>query len=81
MQNSLGWAEDVFQELLNLVDVRLDLAVEGDEGRVRPRGQILEVRRLPGGDITRPLGTSQRDWMFFFVCECVYTKGTYWVVF
>ena len=79
-QNSLGWAEDVFQELLNLVDVRLDLAVEGDEGRVRARGQILEVCRLPGEDITQPLGTSDRAWMFFAV-NVIYTKGTYWVVF
>lgn len=45
---SLGWAEDVLKELLDLVDVSLDLAVEGDEGRVCARGQVLEVCRLPG---------------------------------
>ena len=67
IQNSLGWAEDVFQKLLNLVDVRLDLAVEGDEGRVRAWGQILEVCRLPAGDITEPLESSDKDWMFLLV--------------
>lgn len=45
---SLGWAEDVLKELLDLVDISLDLAIEGDEGRVCARGQVLEVCRLPG---------------------------------
>lgn len=48
---SLGWAEDVLKELLDLVDVSLDLAVEGDEGRVCARGQVLEVCRLPGREV------------------------------
>lgn len=46
--DSLGWAEDILQELLYLVDVCLDLPVEGDEGRVCAWGQVLEVCRLPG---------------------------------
>lgn len=45
---SLGWAKDILKELLDLVDVSLDLTVEGDEGRVCSRGQVLEVCRLPG---------------------------------
>lgn len=45
---SLGWAENILQELLDLVDVRLDLAVKSDERRVRARRQVLEVRGLPG---------------------------------
>lgn len=45
---SLGWAEDILEELLDLVDVGFDLAVEGDEGGVRAGGQVLEVCRLPG---------------------------------
>lgn len=61
MQNSttvvrkytLGWAEDILKELLNLVDVRLDLAVEGYEGRVRARRQVLEVCGLPGREVKR----------------------------
>lgn len=45
---TLGWAEHILKELLNLVDVRLDLAVEGYEGRVRAWRQVLEVCGLPG---------------------------------
>lgn len=45
---SLGWAENILQELFDLVDVRLDLAVKSDERRVRARRQVLEVRGLPG---------------------------------
>lgn len=48
---SLGWAEDILEELLDLVDVSFDLAVEGDEGRVCARGQVLEVCRLPGREV------------------------------
>lgn len=44
---SLGWAENILKELLDLVDVGFDLAVEGDEGWVCAWGQILEVCRLP----------------------------------
>ena len=45
---SLGWAEDILEEFLNLVNISLDLAVEGDEGRVCSWCQVLEVCRLPG---------------------------------
>lgn len=48
---SLGWAENILQELFDLVDVRLDLAVKGDERRVRARRQVLEVRGLPGREV------------------------------
>lgn len=48
---TLGWAENILKELLNLVDVRLDLAVEGDEGRVRARRQVLEVSGLPAREV------------------------------
>lgn len=52
-QHSLGGAEDVLKELLDLVDVSLDLAVEGDEGRVRAGRQVLEVGGLPGREATQ----------------------------
>lgn len=55
---TLGWAEDILKELLNLVDVRLDLAVEGYEGRVRARRQVLEVCGLPGREV-RPVQLRQ----------------------
>lgn len=45
---SLGWAEDILEEFLNLVDISLDLAVEGDEGGMCAWRQVLEVCRLPG---------------------------------
>lgn len=45
---SLGWAEDILKELLDLVDVGLDLAIESYEGGVCARCQVLEVCRLPG---------------------------------
>lgn len=48
---TLGWAEDILKELLNLVDIRLDLAIEGYEGRVRARRQVLEVCGLPGREV------------------------------
>lgn len=47
-RRSLGWAENILEELFDLVDVRLDLAVEGDERGVRARRQVLEVCGLPG---------------------------------
>lgn len=47
-KHSLGWAEYILKELLDLVDVSFDLAVEGDEGRVCARSQVLEVCGLPG---------------------------------
>lgn len=47
-KHSLGWTEDILKELLDLVDVSFDLTVEGDEGRMRAGGQVLEVCRLPG---------------------------------
>lgn len=50
---TLGWAEDILKELLDLVDVRLDLAVEGYEGRVRSWRQVLEVCGLPGSEVKR----------------------------
>jgi len=38
----LPWGtERCLQELLDLVDVGLDLSVEGQEGRVRPRSQVV----------------------------------------
>lgn len=51
---TLGWAEDILKELLNLVDIRLDLAIEGHKGRVRPRRQVLEVCGLPGRGSREP---------------------------
>ncbi len=48
---SLGWAEDILKELLDLVDVSSDLAVEGDEGRVCAGCQVLEVCRLPRREV------------------------------
>lgn len=48
---SLGWAENILQELFDLVDVRLDLAVKSDERRVRARRQVLEVCGLPGREV------------------------------
>lgn len=47
-RRSLGWAENILEELFDLVDVRLDLAVEGYERGVRARRQVLEVCGLPG---------------------------------
>ena len=55
---SLRRAEDVLEKLLNLVDVRLDLPIEGDEGRVCARGQILQVCWLPGDGRERRLQSS-----------------------
>lgn len=41
--DSLWWAEHLLQELLHLVDVSLHLPVEGDEGRVCPRSQVVQI--------------------------------------
>lgn len=54
-RHSLGWGEDILKELLDLVDVSFDLAVEGDEGGVCARGQVLEVGWLPGREMKRML--------------------------
>lgn len=48
---SLGWAENILEELFDLVDVGLDLAVEGYEWGVRARRQVLEVCGLPGREV------------------------------
>lgn len=45
---SLGWAENILQELFDLVDVSLDLPVESYEWGVRAWCQVLEVCGLPG---------------------------------
>lgn len=50
-RHSLGWGEDILKELLDLVDISFDLAVEGDKGWVCAGGQVLEVCRLPGREV------------------------------
>lgn len=39
-------AEHLLQKLLNLVDISLDLPVEGHEGGVRPRSEVVQVGRF-----------------------------------
>lgn len=43
----LGWAEDFFKELFDLVHICFDFIVERDEGWVSPWSQVLKVCRLP----------------------------------
>lgn len=45
---SLGWAENILEELFDLVDIRLDLPIECYEWGVGARSQVLEVCGLPG---------------------------------
>lgn len=48
---SLGGAENILEELFDLVDVSLHLAVERYEWGVRARCQVLEVCGLPGREV------------------------------
>lgn len=49
---TLWWAQNILEELLNLVDVSLDLAIEGYEGWVCAWSQVLEVCRFPGREVS-----------------------------
>lgn len=47
LKPELLWrAEHLLQELLNLVDISLDLPVEGHKGWVRPRSEVLQIDRF-----------------------------------
>lgn len=64
---TLWWAQDILEELLNLVDVSLDLAIEGYEGWVCAWSQVLEVCRLPGREVKKLQGTVNSN-MFNIYC-------------
>lgn len=57
-------AEHLLQELLNLVDISLDLPVEGHEGRVRPWSQVLQIGWFSENQthikMSRPVGATLR---------------------
>lgn len=42
--------ECLLKKLFNLVDVCLDLSFEGQERRVRPWSQVVQICRLPAED-------------------------------
>lgn len=60
-------AEHILQKLLDLVDVCFDLAVEGDEGRVRPWGQIVKICRFSTTDTTIIMNSGSQPWYFHVI--------------
>lgn len=47
LKADLLWrAEHLLQELLNLVDIGLDIPIEGHEGRVRPGSEVVQIGRF-----------------------------------
>lgn len=43
----LWWSQHLLQILLYFVDVSENLPLEGEEGRVCPWGQVVQVSRFP----------------------------------
>lgn len=63
----LGRTEHFLKKLLDLVDISLDLSIEGQERRVCPRGQVVQIRRLPTEDAVKEVCVKRRAVSVFHV--------------